>query len=326
MNIVLTTINRETQAVKDFKKIPNTKLFIIGDAKTPTYQGVITLEAQRKMDFEIMRYLPENSYARKNIGYLMAAQHSRDVIFESDDDNIPLKLFSEPAAFDGDYITVVPHSGFVNAIKWFTNEKVWPRGYPLTRIINDANEQKVGTIIEKNKIGVWQAMADGNPDVDAIYRLTIGKNIIFKYNIPLALSEGCYCPFNSQSTFWRRELLPLMYLPALVTMRFTDILRGYIAQCIMHHFGYSLGFCNSAVYQQRNEHNLMMDFLLEQDCYTWAESLPTIINKSIGEATTMYEALFNVYCGLMPYKIVKPEEIIILNCWIKDCKSLEYVQ
>lgn len=326
MNIVLTTINKETQAVKEFKRIPDSKLFIIGDAKTPTYEGIITIEAQRKMDFNILPELPENSYARKNIGYLIAAQKGGDCIFESDDDNIPYKPFSANPSFDLECTTVLPHSGFINAYKWFTDEKVWPRGYPLPLIIKHANEFDHSTELCKKKIGVWQAIADGNPDVDAIYRLTIGKNIMFNWNMPLALTEGCYCPFNSQSTFWRRELLPLMYLPAFVTMRFTDILRGYIAQCIMQHFGYSLGFCSSVVYQERNEHNLMMDFLLEQDCYTWAESLPAIINNSIGEAKTIEAALFNVYCGLLPYKIVKPQEIQLLECWLRDCINVSYVQ
>lgn len=322
MNIVLTTINSETQAVKEFKKIPDSNLIIIGDAKTPAYEGVITLQAQRKMDFEILEFLPENNYARKNIGYLLAAQKNSDVIFESDDDNIPSKPFTGSPAFSLECPTTVPHGGFVNVYRWFSDEKVWPRGYPLTRIIEDANKFDCPTLLARNKVGVWQAMADGNPDVDAIYRLTIGKNIMFHSNIPLALSEGCYCPFNSQSTFWRRELLPLMYLPAFVSMRFTDILRGYIAQCIMQHFGYSLGFCSSVVYQRRNEHNLMNDFALEQECYAWAHVLPAIINRSIGEAKNIGSALFNVYCGLLSYKIVKPQEIQLLECWLRDCENV----
>lgn len=322
MNIVLTTINKETQAVKQFKMLPGSAVIIIGDAKTPAYEGVITLEAQRKMDYKILHYLPENNYARKNIGYLIAAQKGGDIIFESDDDNIPITPFKQMPSFELECATTLMHRGFINAYRWFTDKKIWPRGYPLGRILKDKNQPNDTFGIQKNKIGVWQAMADGNPDVDAIYRLTIGKDIIFYRNSPIALNEGCYCPFNSQSTFWRRELFPLMYLPAFVTMRFTDILRGYIAQCIMQYFGYRLGFCSSVVYQQRNEHNLMDDFMLEQDCYIWAESLPTIINKSIGEAKTISSALLNVYYGLLHYKIVSQRELQLLECWLMDCENV----
>ena len=54
-----------------------------------------------------------------------------------------------------------------------------------------------------------------------------------------------------------------MYLPAFVSFRFTDILRGYVAQRIMWDYGLRLGFLPPNVFQKRNEHDLMADFRMK---------------------------------------------------------------
>ena len=61
---------------------------------------------------------------------------------------------------------------------------------------------------------IWQGLADRNPDIDAIYRLTQPLPVHFdKTKLRIALAEGSICPFNSQNTTWFREAFPLMYLP-----------------------------------------------------------------------------------------------------------------
>jgi hypothetical protein len=41
---------------------------------------------QQKLGFNSLRYISENSLARKNIGYLFAIQHGAKEIYEIDDD------------------------------------------------------------------------------------------------------------------------------------------------------------------------------------------------------------------------------------------------
>ena len=318
--IVVTTINEETKAIKEFKRFENCNLYIIGDNKTPAYNGVTTIEDQERLDFNIIAHMPYASYSRKMIGYLLAAQNGAEVIYETDDDNIPYGQFPVTFFANDKCATTLTGGGFVNAYKWFTDKKIWPRGYPLERILGSS---EVSVKQSKNKVGIWQTLADGDPDVDAVYRLTIGENIIFNKNEPLVFSNGCYCPFNSQSTFWLRELLPLMYLPAFVNMRFTDILRGYVAQCIMQKFGYSLGFSAPLVYQERNEHNLIRDFQDELDCYVWSEQLPNIINAAIISSETISNALYCAYYSLAGKGIVTTNrELALLNAWLLDTKYL----
>ena len=47
---------------------------------------------QKKLNFKFSKICPPNSYARKNIGYLISFLEN-DIIIETDDDNFPKKIF-----------------------------------------------------------------------------------------------------------------------------------------------------------------------------------------------------------------------------------------
>ena len=52
---------------------------------------------------------------------------------------------------------------------------------------------------------------EGNPDVDAIYRI-INKNIDIKFRNNFKFSLGkAFSPLNSQNTIWSKEVFPLLY-------------------------------------------------------------------------------------------------------------------
>jgi len=109
----------------------------------------------------------------------------------------------------------------VNIYNYYTDHKIWPRGLPL-HFINKTN--RTNNIETGNyNIGVWQGLADEDPDVDAIYRLTSDVVCNFKERPPLVLQPGTFTPFNTQNTANIKELFPLMYLPTYVNFRFTDI-------------------------------------------------------------------------------------------------------
>ena len=50
------------------------------------------LERQKKLNLHFAKVCPENNYARKNVGYLIAMRNN-DVIIETDDDNYPKSNF-----------------------------------------------------------------------------------------------------------------------------------------------------------------------------------------------------------------------------------------
>lgn len=316
--IVITSIFLPTEAIERFAKLKDWKVIVVGDKKTAvdwSYPGVTYLSpvGQQEVASKFAGLLPWNSYTRKNIGYLYAILQGARVIYESDDDNIPSDNWvSEPEfSVDAEFLS---DASFVNIYSYFTDKKVWPRGIPL-RCVLDAETPKAEAA--KNlKVGVWQFLADEDPDVDAIYRLTNNTPIYFNWREPLVLDQGTCCPFNSQNTYFRKEVFPLLYLPSTVTFRFTDILRGLVAQPVLWAAGYHLGFAGATVLQKRNPHDYLKDFESEIPCYLQAEKVVQIAKEAVSSEKTISENLLSVYRALSVKGIVSEKELEILSCWL----------
>ena len=119
-------------------------------------------------------------------------------------------------------------------INWtisFLIKKIWPRGFPLEEI-NLNKKKKLNFLNKKAFCPINQRLADENPDVDAVYRLTKQIPFYFEKFEDLALGKNCWFPFNSQNTVWRKEAFQLMYLPSYCSFRLADIWRSFIAQRI----------------------------------------------------------------------------------------------
>jgi len=320
--IVITTINYPTEAVKLISNLPDNKLIVVGDMKTPGdwyCENSIFIPVENKFisRYSINKALPYNHYCRKMLGYLYAMDEGAEAIIDTDDDNIPKHRNGFPA-LEGIYDCVMENKGFINVYKYFTDQFIWPRGLPL-RLINDKNFFDNNSIIKKYvKIGIWQGLADEDPDVDAIYRLIFDKPCFFKERNPLVLLKHTISPFNSQNTMFRRELFPLLYLPTTVTFRFTDILRSLVAQPIMWLYGYNLGFVSATVVQKRNPHDYHLDFISEIPMYIYTEKVIEIVKDFISGNKSIIDNLYNVYLELKNKGIVKSEEMHTLECWIKD--------
>jgi hypothetical protein len=85
---------------------PDWCLVVIGDEKSPDVFPspnnrrlvYLNLNDQGNLPFRTTRLSPTNSFSRKNIGFLYAIQQGAEVIFDVDDDNIPLIVESEGKA------------------------------------------------------------------------------------------------------------------------------------------------------------------------------------------------------------------------------------
>ena len=316
--IVINSIFPPTEAIMKFAELRDWKIILVGDKKTSldwSYPSVTYLSPESQ--FEVARkfsdLLPWNSYTRKNIGYLYAITQGARVIYESDDDNIPLDNWVNTPEFSVN-AEMISDASFVNVYSYFTDKKVWPRGLPLSYVLGTQEPKILHT--QNLKIGIWQYLADEDPDVDAIYRLTLNDPIYFKWREPVVMSHGTCCPFNSQNTYFRKELFPLLYLPSTVTFRFTDILRGLVAQPIMWAAGYHLGFAGATVLQKRNPHDYLKDFESEIPCYLEAEKAVQIAKASVSAVKSTPENLISVYQALAESKIVTHKELEILDCWL----------
>jgi hypothetical protein len=323
--IVITSINPPTEAVLSFSKLDDYQLILVGDKKTPldwhcTNVKYLSVAAQAKLGYKLSGVLPYNHYSRKMMGYLYSIDKGAHYIVDTDDDNIPKEQWCFPE-FVGKYDCTASNQGFVNIYQLYTNQHIWPRGLPLN-YINTHNEIENSLSPKDCRVGIWQGLADEDPDVDAIYRLTSNEPCKFDKRNPVVLDKGTVSPFNTQNTVYRKELFPLMYLPTYVTFRFTDILRGLIAQPIMWQYDYRLGFTNATVVQKRNPHDYMLDFISEIPMYQHCEAVIDLVASSLRESDSISTNLYNAYSSLLKENIICSNEMQTLEAWLKDLQTL----
>jgi len=304
------------------------RLLVVGDRKGPfdyplAGTELLTLDQQLKLPFRLPCKLPVNHYVRKNAGYLLAISRGATCIYETDDDNAPMEGWKPRER--GTRAIPVKKSGWINVYEWFSREYIWPRGFPLQAIQASRNWKPPGSArAAKIASPIQQSLADGNPDVDALWRLLLMGDVRFKTRSSVALGRGAWCPFNSQATWWWPEAYPLMYLPSYCTFRMTDIWRSFVAQRCIWELGGSVVFHAPEVFQERNEHNLLRDFRDEVPGYLEnariCELLGQLRLKSGEDAVSdnlrvCYEAL--VRNGIFPKK-----ELVLLNAWVADLKEI----
>lgn len=335
---VVTTIQYPTPALLELSgkaSLRGELLFVIGDKKTPldfslSESKYLSPSAQNNLNFKIASNLPWNSYTRKMLGYLEAASSGCNFIRETDDDNYPLDSYF--LEFPTEWKVRNPNGtgNWINPYLYFSDEYVWPRGYPIDHIESNRRAHKklaqdCSEITIKN-IGVVQGLADGAPDVDALYRLVYQNSGDFKFkeSNPLLIPNGTYAPFNSQVTTWNIELLPLMYLPQTCTFRMTDIWRSFIATRLMHLNDYNLVFTGASAFQDRNIHNLLRDFSDEVPGYIGNDDLIRALQnmKLLGGMQNLSLDLLKVYNNLVAKGFFKVDELVCLNAWLLDCKEI----
>ncbi len=327
--LVITSIAKPNVCLKHISnksKKNSVNLVIIGDKKSPKKFKLkncifLSINDQKKKNYFYTKFCPENSYARKNIGYIYAIKKGADVIFETDDDNKILNSFFKLKP-KKNKTTQIINNGWTNIYSFFSNKLIWPRGFPLSEIKN--NKKKIKLIKKFVSCPINQRLVDLNPDVDAVYRLVKKLPINFNKSKDIALGKNSWCTFNSQNTVWHREAYPLLYLPAFSSFRMSDIWRSLIAQRICWENNWNILHSNSTVVHERNDHNLIKDFADEVSGYLnnkeISSNLENLKLKS-GNDNLAYN-LIKCYELLCKMKLLDVKELILLKCWIKDIKNI----
>lgn len=323
--IVVTTIQHPTPALERLAELPDWKLVVVGDKKTPNdwslnncvYLGV---NEQEQLGYTITDVLPWNHYARKNIGYLYAIEHGAKIIYETDDDNyIDEAISILPQTIELEEYS--SESGLFNPYTLYGHESVWPRGYPLEniRLQSTASSSK-----KKCDAFIQQGIVHGEPDVDAIFRLTQPSNIFFNKAEPIALKSGTMCPFNSQNTLFYYDAFWALLIPKSVAFRVCDIWRGYVMQRLLWDIGGSLCFAVGDVVQKRNEHNLLHDFKDELDLYCKAGSLVAFLKNWKSCKKTLTERFKELSVQAIGCGFFKEEEFDLVHAWVRDLQKIGY--
>jgi len=304
------------------------RLLVAGDRKGPFEYALpdaelLTLEQQLALPLRLGGLLPVNHYVRKNIGYLVAISRGASCIYETDDDNAPNAHWQPRSST----VKAIPirKTGWHNVYAHFSKTFLWPRGFPLEGIEASRKTASLDRTAVKSVFSpIQQGLADGNPDVDAIWRLVQSSDIRFARKKSLALQRNVWCPFNSQTTWWWPEVYPLLYLPSFCTFRMTDIWRSFIAQRCVWELGGVITFHAPEVVQDRNEHNLLRDFQDEVPGYLGNGKICQTLEKltlrpgresAPQNLIACYEAL--VANGTFPAK-----ELRLLKAWLADLEKV----
>lgn len=340
-SIVITTINPPTTSVERVSRgaVKNGwQLIVAGDTKTPDdiYKSrgdlvYLSYDKQQTDGWKLAEVVGSKTYARKMFGYLEAFGGGSDYVIDTDDDNWPLPDFFIPRndlsfanAWDGKCFSF-SGSGWVNIYQHFSPASaIWPRGYPLSEIKNALpleamRHQEIDSII-------FQGLAEGAPDVDAVHRLVFPhQEYIFNERPPVEIRKGAYCPFNSQNTTWQKDSFFLMYLPFTCSFRMTDIYRSYIAQRIVQELGRGILFHHATVHQDRNLHSIISDFRDEVMCYTDDGAFTAGLAALDLTGKPPSEMLMCCYEFSAQHGYVADEELQGVEAWLADLRKLGVV-
>ncbi len=289
---MLTTINPPNYRLREFIEV-GYEVVVVGDSKTddelwtnqPSGIHYLSLSEQRDIAPDLSDAIGAGTYARKNFGYLFAMHSGAETIWETDDDNFVRSGVGDPLDFLSNSRGFLSPPGVVfNPYSFFASGAgIWPRGFPLRLVESTRKEKFTELNLQTYPFGVFpsegvlQLLVSGEPDVDAIYRLVIesrARNFDASTDI-IALHETSWAPANTQATIWLgKKSFPYLYVPRWVNMRFSDILKMYVYQS-----SNPLFYAGFLMEQERNQHDLLLDFADEITLHLKVESLLSILSE-----------------------------------------------
>jgi hypothetical protein len=258
--IVTTTINKPTTALKKFSQMKGWKLIVVGDLKTPhqlfkeSFFNYLHPSKQNKLYPRLSRILGWNTVQRRNIGFLHAYHSGADLVATVDDDNIPNKDWGKKIFVNSKVIVSAYNSknNFFDPLYNTEYKNLWHRGYPIqllsTRSAHKFSKKKFECLVQAD---LW----NGDPDVDAICRISMKPKVKFKQFSPFTTTN--ITPFNSQNTFISAKILKHYFMFPFVG-RMDDIWGAYVLFQTLNKKPFIL-FNNASVNQKRNLHNLVND-------------------------------------------------------------------
>lgn len=256
--IVTTTIQSPTEATLKFSNKEDWTLVVVGDLKTPhnEYKKIncvyLSPEDQQKLYPSLSDSIGWNSIQRRNIGFVYAYQNGAEIIATVDDDNIPYETWGKNLLVESEVEVDVykSESLIFDPLSVTEHNWLWHRGFPIEDITIKNKVELVGR--KKVFVDVQADLWDGDPDIDAINRLT--KKPIVKFNNINPYTSQNKVVFNSQNTFLsRRVIKDYMVFPNVGRM--DDIWGAYYLQKVNKNT--CVVFSKPSVYQERNKQDLI---------------------------------------------------------------------
>lgn len=330
--IVVSTNRHPTSALRSLAVQTDWNMVVVGTRNTPAdwqLKGAVFLDLKRQeqLEYAVTKFLPEDSFTRKTIGYLFALRHGAKVIYDTDDNSelfkkLDLKFFNltkvfytEPGARVGKGTLVFNpklkqpkgreepvFTRNVNA--HFGQPNTWPRGFPLQDIGVGVFSTNYMTAGQDVRAYVQHVLANGDPDLDAIFRQTrkpVGKMISFNFDMdapPVLLPPGVYAPFNAMSTLFHKEAFWAMALPPTKNDFVPDIWRAYALERLIGEIGGQVLFLPPALQQAGEPRNLESDYALQHTLYYKTGALLDYLHKWRSSKQDILGKLLDLVVGL----------------------------
>jgi len=298
--IISTTIHGEKgylryDHIAKSSKFSSVGFYIAGDKKSPPFNTsafsceIKYLTPEMQKCYASSDAIGWNKSARRNIALLEAIKDNPDFILTIDDDNIPsddyfdllYKVATSPVQKIVTSIKKLPHTHWHNYLsKTDSIFEIYARGFPIPfRYKNSTVVTKSPKKILANKIGVFQGISLGDPDIDAQTRIVYPKptplNIVREKNYVL---KNIWSPYNSQNTMLSRKLFPLAFMWPNAG-RSEDIYASYVWQRFLFNNNMYAHIGDPVNRQVRGKRDDLRDLALEAESYLKGHEIWAEINK-----------------------------------------------
>ena len=268
---------------------------------------------------------------------LFTFQHGAKYIYDTDDDNYleyDLSGFQASQQWTS-HLVLSTNNLTNNPYVHFGQSTLWPRGYPLDRVgLAAERHYSVCDVLAPAAASVQQGVVDGDPDVDAIFRLTRRHKsgpLRLKFDAvapPYSLPSRTFAPFNSQNTFFTASAFWALLLPGnSVTDRVIDIYRSYWAQRLLWLVGGAVTFAPPVSLQVRNAHSDLADAQDESLLYRDIGRYISVLSRwECGdEVEFMFDCVTRLSRHLVTEGFWTSQDADMVDAWLEDLSSIGYV-
>ena len=258
-------------------------------------------------------------------------QHGAQYIYDTDDDITlldGLRGFQIDAAVSRGLMPATDNLTF-NPYPHFGQESLWPRGYPLEELEhNTAHDYQLCSVPQAS---IRQGLANGEPDVDAILRLTLRRHrdvgkVMFDAVAPrIVIPSGTFVPFNSRNTVFARDALWALILPVTPSDSVCDIYRSYWAQALLWLVDGHLGFYPPNVMRIRNARSVLKDLSHETRIYQDMGQLVKFLhNWKCNPQLSLFGCMITLAKDMVLNKFWLKRDADVIRAWVVDLTVLGY--
>jgi hypothetical protein len=264
-----------------------------------------------------------HTLSRRNIAFLEALKQGAEIIYSFDTDNIPMSL----THFDSiEKILTERFDGILASSKtgWFDAGQMlnpWARhrGIPYSNI--PAHHYDIATNF---RAGIAAGLVIGNPDIDATLRMEKAPEIhtISKLGeMGVLVDVNTHTVFNTQNVAMLRELVPAWFLMPHVG-RYDDLYASLIVQRVARERGLHVHFGQPLVWQQRHQHDLIVDLKAEIDGMSHIKDIAELLDHIPLPGKSVLEDTRIIYTTLEHCAWLPDEAIYAAHKWLDDVEEV----